>query len=300
MDNIDPILEHIPVMLKESVELLNIKQGGVYVDGTAGAGGFSEEILKLSSPDGVLIALDSDENAVNYVNIKLEKKFDKKRFKVFHSNFSDVDSVIRDAGFEKIDGIVLDLGISSIQLESGRGFSFKDEGDLDMRINTDSKITAFDIINYYREEEISDILWNYGDERFSRKIAKKIIEYRKKKLIETPLELSQLIKNSIGYRQNGRNKIDPATRSFLALRIAVNNEYEYLTQFLNKLNNILNHGAVVCIIAFHSGEDRLVKNFFKNNKDFHIMTKKPLVPSFEELKANPRSRSAKLRTASFI
>jgi 16S rRNA (cytosine1402-N4)-methyltransferase len=293
-------IEHIPVMLKESIEMLNIKHGNIYVDGTAGAGGFSEEILKLSAPDGVLIALDSDENAVNYVKLKLEKKFDKKRFNVFHSNFSDVDSVIRDAGFEKVDGIVLDLGISSIQLESGRGFSFKDEGYLDMRINTDGKNTAFDIVNYYREEEISDILWNFGDERFSRKIAKKIVEYRKKKLIETPLELSKLIKNSIGYRQSGRNKIDPATRSFLALRIAVNNEYEYLMQFLSKLNNILNHGAVVCIIAFHSGEDRLVKNFFKNNKDFHIMTKKPLVPSFEEIKANPRSRSAKLRAASFI
>ena len=162
MDNI----EHIPVMLKESIEMLNVKQGNIYVDGTAGAGGFSEEILKLSAPDGVLIALDSDENAVNYVKLKLEKKFDKQRFNVFHSNFSDVDSVIRDAGFEKVDGIVLDLGISSIQLESGRGFSFKDEGYLDMRMDMGGKTTAFDIVNYYREEEISDILWNYGDERF--------------------------------------------------------------------------------------------------------------------------------------
>ena len=150
------------------------------------------------------------------------------------------------------------------------------------------------------EEEISNILWNYGDERFSRKIAKKIIEYRKKKLIETPMELSKLIKNTIGYRQNGRNKIDPATRTFLALRITVNNEYESLMQFLNKLKNILNQGAVVCIVAFHSGEDRLVKNFFKNNKDFNIITKKPLTPLYEEIKNNPRSRSAKLRAASLI
>ncbi|MHB1680181.1 MAG: 16S rRNA (cytosine(1402)-N(4))-methyltransferase RsmH [bacterium] len=293
-------IEHIPVMLKESINLLNIKQGNVYVDGTVGAGGFSEEILKLSAPDGFLIGIDSDDNAVNYVNLKLEKKFDKKRFKIFHSNFSNIDLVINDAGFKKVGGIVVDLGISSIQLESERGFSFKDEGYLDMRIDTNGDITAFDIINYYKEEEISNILWNYGDERFSRKIAKKIIEYRKKKLIETPAELSKLIKNTIGYRQNGRNKIDPATRTFLALRIIVNNEYESLMQFLNKLKNVLNQGAVVCIIAFHSGEDRLVKNFFKNNKDFNIITKKPLTPLYEEIKNNPRSRSAKLRAASLI
>jgi 16S rRNA (cytosine1402-N4)-methyltransferase len=293
-------IKHIPVMLKESIDLLNIKHGNVYVDGTVGAGGFSEAILKLSAPDGFLIGIDSDENAVNYVNLELEKKFDKKRFKIFYSNFSDIDLVIHDAGFEKADGIVLDLGISSIQLESERGFSFKDEGYLDMRIDTNGEITAFDIINYYKEEEISNILWNYGDERFSRKIAKKIIEYRKKKLIETPVELSKLIKNTIGFRQNGRNKIDPATRTFLALRITVNNEYESLMQFLNKLKNVLNQGAVVCIIAFHSGEDRLVKNFFKNNKDFNIITKKPLTPLYEEIKNNPRSRSAKLRAASLI
>lgn len=293
-------IKHIPVMLKESIDLLNIKHGNVYVDGTVGAGGFSEAILELSAPDGFLIGIDSDENAVNYVNLELEKKFDKKRFKIFHSNFSDIDLVIHDAGFEKVDGIVLDLGISSIQLESERGFSFKDGGYLDMRIDTNGEITAFDIINYYKEEEISNILWNYGDERFSRKIAKKIIEYRKKKLIETPMELSELIKNTIGFRQNGRNKIDPATRTFLALRITVNNEYESLMQFLNKLKNVLNQGAVVCIIAFHSGEDRLVKNFFKNNKDFNIITKKPLTPLYEEIKNNPRSRSAKLRAASLI
>ncbi len=293
-------IRHIPVMLKESIDLLNIKQGNVYVDGTVGAGGFSEEILKLSAPDGFLIGIDSDDNAVNYVNSELEKKFDKKRFKIFHSNFSNIDLVVNGAGFKKVDGIVLDLGISSIQIESERGFSFKDEGYLDMRIDTNGDITAFDIINYYKEEEISNILWNYGDERFSRKIAKKIIEYRKKKLIETPVELSKLIKNTIGYRQNGRNKIDPATRTFLALRIIVNNEYKSLMQFLNKLKNVLNQGAVVCIIAFHSGEDRLVKNFFKNNKDFNIITKKPLTPLYEEIKNNPRSRSAKLRAASLI
>ncbi len=287
---------HIPVMMKESLDLLNIGPGKVYVDGTVGGGSFADEILRRSSPDGFLIGIDRDKSAVNYVRKKLEGEFNGKRFKIFYSNFSKIDLIVKKTGFEKVDGIVLDLGISSIQLKSGKGFSFRDEGGLDMRIDAGGKLKAYDIVNFYSERELADILWKYGDEGFSRKIARKITEYRKRKLIETPLELSMIIKKAYA-RHAYRTKIEPATKTFLALRIAVNDEFASLALFLERLKDILGTGACVCIISFHSGEDRIVKNFFREHKEFKLLTKKPLIPSVEEIKNNPKARSAKLRAA---
>ncbi len=292
-------LKHIPVLLNETVNMLNVMPGRVYVDGTIGSGGFSKEILRRSVPDGFLIGIDRDEDAVKNVQIELEKEFDKKRFKLFYSNFSKIDNIIRELGFKNVDGIVLDLGISSIQLEGNRGFSFKEEGGLDMRMDKGEQLTAYEVVNNYPEKILADIIWKYGDERYSRKIAKKIVESRKNKQIETPLELSAIIKKAV-FKGSGKLKIDPATKTFMALRIFVNKEYDSLIEFLGTLKNILNAGGIVAIISFHSGEDRIVKNFFKNNLSFKSLSKKPISPLNEEIKFNPRSRSAKLRAFCYV
>ncbi len=285
---------HVPVMLGETVEIINIARGRVYVDSTIGGGGFSKEILSISSPDGFLIGIDRDECAVKNVQIELEKEFDKKRFKLFHSNFNRIDDIVRESDFEGVDGVVFDLGISSIQLEGGRGFSFSEEGDIDMRMNKDDNLTAYEIVNHYPEKIIADIIWRLGDERHSRRIARKIVEYRKKKRIETPIELRDVIRRAF-FKGSGKLRINPATRTFMALRIFVNKEYDSLTECLEKLDNVVNPGGVVVVISFHSGEDRIVKNIFKGNVNFTPLFKKPLLPSSEEVRANPRSRSAKLR-----
>ncbi|MHB8232735.1 MAG: 16S rRNA (cytosine(1402)-N(4))-methyltransferase RsmH [bacterium] len=296
---------HIPVLLNEALNILKIKADNVYVDGTLGGGGFSEEILKRLSPDGFLIGIDRDSEAVKNVRLMLESKFDKKNFKLFHSNFDKIDEIIKSEGLKGIDGVVLDLGISSIQLEGNRGFSFNEEGGLDMRMdteNTENELTAYEVINNYPEKTIADIIWEFGDERFSRRIAKRIIEYRKKKSVETPLELANIVRNAIykGYGKFKKFKTDPATKTFMALRIFVNKEYDSLTEFLGKLKNVLNKGGIAVIISFHSGEDRLVKNFLRNNPDFKPVNKKPLVPGDEEVGVNPRSRSAKLRAFYYV
>ena len=288
-------LKHIPVMLNEAVNVLSVMPGRVYVDGTIGGGGFSKEILRRSSPDGFLIGIDRDADAVKNVQIELEKEFDKKRFKLFYSNFSKIDEIVKESGFKNVDGIILDLGISSIQLEGDRGFSFKEEGGLDMRMDKGDGLTAYDVVNRYPEKILADIIWRFGDERHSRKIARKIVESRKNKRIETPIELSKVIKKAI-FKSSGKLRIDPATKTFMALRIFINKEYDSLIEFLGKLKDVLNIGGVIAIISFHSGEDRIVKNFFKNNPDFKSLSKKPLLPEGEEVRFNPRSRSAKLRT----
>ncbi|MHB1661673.1 MAG: 16S rRNA (cytosine(1402)-N(4))-methyltransferase RsmH [bacterium] len=288
---------HIPVLLHEALDMLEIKADNIYVDGTLGGGGFSEEILKRLSPKGFLIGIDRDPEAVSNVQLELESKFDKKKFKLFHSNFDKIDEIIKTEGLNRIGGVVLDLGISSIQLEGNRGFSFNEEGELDMRMDKENELTAYDVINNYPEKTLADIIWEFGDERFSRRIAKRIIEYRKKKPVETPLELANIVRNAIykGYGKFKKFKTDPATKTFMALRIFVNKEYDSLTEFLGKLKNVLDEGAIAVIISFHSGEDRIVKNFLRNNPDFKPVNKKPIVPGDEEIRVNPRSRSAKLR-----
>ena len=291
---------HIPVLLEEAMDILNIEPGNVYVDGTLGGGGFSEEILKRLNKGGFLIGIDRDAEAVKNARTEFESKFDNKNFKLFHSNFSKIDEIVKAAGFTEIDGIVLDLGISSIQLEGGRGFSFnedEDGGGLDMRMDKETGLTAYDIVNGYSEQNIADIIYKFGDEKFSRRIAKRIIEYRKNKPVETSQELADIVRKAVykGYVKFKKFKTDPATKTFMALRIFVNEEYDSLAEFLEKLKNVLKKGGKVVIISFHSGEDRLVKHFFKNNLVFKPLNKKPIVPGEEEIKKNPRSRSAKLR-----
>ncbi|MGC8554018.1 MAG: 16S rRNA (cytosine(1402)-N(4))-methyltransferase RsmH [Candidatus Acidulodesulfobacterium sp.] len=306
---------HIPVLLKEAMDALNIRRGNVYADGTLGGGGFSEAILKKLEGEGFLIGIDRDYSAVKTVSAKFEKEFNSKNFKLVHSNFSRIDEVIKAAGFENIEGVVLDLGISSIQLESNRGFSFafnnessiKDEEKkvysdavIDMRMDAgdENGLTAYDVVNGYQEREIADIIYKYGDEKFSRRIAKSIVEYRKKnKSIETPSELAAIVRKAVygGYGKFRRFKTDPATKTFMALRIFVNEEYDSLSQFLDKLGGVLKKDGRAVIISFHSGEDRIVKNFLKNNLNFKPLNKKPIVPTEEEIENNPRSRSAKLR-----
>ncbi|MCL4542417.1 MAG: 16S rRNA (cytosine(1402)-N(4))-methyltransferase RsmH [Deltaproteobacteria bacterium] len=285
---------HTPVLLNEAMGMLKVMPGRIYVDGTVGGGGFSKEILRRSAPSGFLIGIDRDEDAVKNVQIELEKEFDKERFRLFYSNFSKIDSIIKESGFKDIDGIVLDLGMSSIQLEGGRGFGFREEGELDMRMDKEERLTAYEVVNNYPEKTLADIIWKYGDERHARKIAKKIAESRKNKRIETPAELSAIIKKAV-FKGYGKLRIDPSTKTFMALRIFVNKEYDSLMEFLGKLENVLNTGGIVAIISFHSGEDRIVKNFFKNKLGFKSLSKKPVLPSIEELRSNPRSRSAKLR-----
>ncbi len=295
---------HIPVLLNEAMDILNIKRGNVYVDGTLGGGGFSEEILRRLHKGGFLIGIDRDAEAVKNAQSEFEGKFDNKNFKLFHSNFSKIDEIVKAEGLAGIDGVVLDLGISSIQLEGGRGFSFNEEGiggagggGLDMRMDTENSLTAYDVINGYPEKNLADIIYKFGDEKFSRRIAKRIIEYRKNKPVETSLELADIVRKAV-YRSYGKFKkfkTDPATKTFMALRIFVNKEYDSLAEFLEKLKNVLNKGGIAAIISFHSGEDRLVKHFLKNNLDFKPLNKKPIVPGDEEIKNNPRSRSAKLR-----
>jgi 16S rRNA (cytosine1402-N4)-methyltransferase len=283
------------------MDILNIEPGNVYVDGTLGGGGFSEEILKRLNKGGFLIGIDRDAETVKNVRAEFESKFDNKNFKLFHSNFSKIDEIVKAAGFTEIDGVVLDLGISSIQLEGGRGFSFNEDegggGGLDMRMDKETVLTAYDIVNGYSEKNIADIIYKFGDEKFSRRIAKRIIEYRKNKPVETSLELADIVRKAV-YRSYGKFKkfkTDPATKTFMALRIFVNAEYDSLSEFLEKLKNVLKKGGKAVIISFHSGEDRLVKHFLKNNLYFNPLNKKPIVPGEEEIKKNPRSRSAKLR-----
>ncbi len=297
---------HIPVLLNAAIDALSIKPGNVYVDGTLGGGGFSEEILKRLNGDGFLIGIDRDSSAVKNVSSKFEAEFNNKNFKLVHSNFSKIDDIVKAVGFPGIDGVVLDLGISSIQLGSGRGFSFNEEGKgaddtagggLDMRMDAESGLTAYDIVNRYSEQNIADVIYKYGDEKFSRRIAKRIIEYRKNKPVETPSELADIVRKAVyrGYGKFKKFKTDPATKTFMALRIFVNEEYDSLSEFLSKLDGILKKDGRAVIISFHSGEDRLVKNFLRNNIDFKPLNKKPVVPGEEEIKNNPRSRSAKLR-----
>jgi 16S rRNA (cytosine1402-N4)-methyltransferase len=301
----ESVSEHTPVLLKEAVDFLNIKSGNVYVDGTLGGGGFSEEILKRLSPEGFLIGIDRDLSAVTNMQTALENKFDKKNFKLVHSNFSNIDEIVKAEGFAGIDGVVLDLGISSIQLEGGRGFSFNESGGcgLDMRMDTESGFTAYDVVNGYSEKDLADIIWKFGDEKFSRRIAGRITDRRAKKPVETPLELADIVRSAVygGYRKFKKFKTDPATRTFMALRIFINREYDSLTIFLEKLKNVLNKGAIVVVISFHSGEDRIVKNFIRNNAgDFKAINKKPIIPGENEVKNNPRSRSAKLRAFYYV
>ena len=304
---------HKTVLLDEAIEGLNCRSGKIYIDATAGGGGHSLEIAKRIGINGQLLAFDVDEDAIKAASKKLA---DFSNTKIIKHSYTQIPVILKELGIEKITGgILFDLGASYHQLTTQtRGFSFMKEAFLDMRFNQDETLTAYEIVNKYKESDIADILFKYGDERFSRRIAKKIIEKRKEKPIETTTELANIVKSSVPFSKNG---IHPATRSFQALRIAVNRELEVIETTLQQIIHLLDKDARIVVISFHSLEDRLVKNIFKKYstdclcpieqiictcepKQLKILTKKPLTPSTEELKDNPSARSAKMRIAEKI
>ena len=301
---------HYSVLLNETVSLLEIKPDGIYVDLTLGGGGHSGKIAeKLTT--GRLICIDADQTAIDASKKRLSEFSDKITF--VHSFNNEIDTVLDGLGIDMIDGAVADLGVSSYQLDNAeRGFSYMHDAPLDMRMDADSSLTAYDVVNTYSEDEIKKILYIYGEESFAPKIAAAICRRRADKPIETTAELSDIIKSAMPEKAKigGHH---PAKRSFQAIRIAVNGELDRLTEMLGKVIDRLRPGGVFAVISFHSLEDRIVKNAFAdsargctcppsfpvcvcgNKEKIKIITKKPLLPYARELEENPRSRSAKLR-----
>ena len=302
--------KHIPVLLNECINGLNIKPDGIYVDGTLGGAGHSIEILKkLDKEKGILIGIDRDEEALNAAKVKLK---DFNNVKYIHSNHDNIKKILADLNIEKVDGILLDLGVSSYQLdEKDRGFSYIGSNDLDMRMDKTQRLTAKEVINSYKEEHLANIIYEYGEERFSRNIAKNICIERGKKEIETTDELVKIIEKSIP-RLNPKEG-HPAKRTFQAIRIEVNNEIKPLEKTILDSIDVLNSSGRLCVISFHSIEDRAVKNAFNKargqcscpkdipycvcgaKKVGKVITKKPIIASMEEQNSNSRSKSAKLR-----
>jgi 16S rRNA (cytosine1402-N4)-methyltransferase len=304
---------HVAVMSDEVIRFLAPKSGGVYVDGTLGGGGHSGQILEASSPDGILLGFDRDDEAIRVAAENLSRYGD--RVRLFHRNFAEIESSLKEAGFFAIDGLLLDLGVSSYQLDMGaRGFSFLQDAPLDMRMDTSSGKTARDLVNNLKEKDLADNIRNYGEERWAVRIAKRIVEARRNEPIETTLQLVDIIKGSIP-RAKWEERIHPATRTFQALRIAVNHELESLEKGLNDGIRMLRSGGRIAVISFHSLEDRIVKNTFRGLAkgcicpksaplcvcgkvpQLKVITGKPVLSSCEEVASNPRSRSAKLRVA---
>jgi len=301
---------HVTVLLKETVDGLNIREGGVYYDGTLGFGGHSEEILKRG---GTLIASDRDTMALDASRERLARYGD--RVTLVQANFGDIEQTLSSLGVSGVDGVLCDFGVSSPQLDMAeRGFSYMASAPLDMRMNTDDALTAYDIVNKYGEAEIKHILYEYGEERYAPRIAAEIARRRAVKPLETTDELVDAIRAAMPAKAL-REKQHPAKRSFQAIRMTVNNETGEIKALLKALPRVLNKGGRASIITFHSGEDSLVKVSLKSCADgctcppsfpkcvcgfeptMKIITKKPLVPSDEEIETNPRSRSAKLRIA---
>jgi 16S rRNA (cytosine1402-N4)-methyltransferase len=348
-------MPHIPVLLKEVIEILNPQPGEFFIDGTIGSGGHTIEIIKRISPDGILLAVDWDKDSLEKARERIEPELKTKNYKLktiwVQGNYADLPEILEEYNLGKADGLILDLGFSSEQLSRGRGFSFQKNEPLDMRYDTREGMTAGDVLNRFSEKDLAEIFWKYGEERYSRKIAAKIVEERKKKKIETSFDLVEIVLKSLFNKGTSdvrkltsifgtsdvqklkiRGRIHPATRIFQALRIFVNQELENLETLLKNLPEIIKspktlprqsalsprESAVgkgrVAIISFHSLEDRLVKNYFRELKKQGkpriaeqsslrgralILTKKPITPSEDEIKSNPRCRSAKLRAIVF-
>lgn len=304
---------HVSVLLDECIENLNIKPDGVYVDCTMGGAGHSKEIVKKLSNKGLFIGFDQDKNAIKTAKERLSEYSD--RVKFVHSNFENIKDELEKIGVYKIDGVLADLGVSSHQLdEADRGFSYMQDAPLDMRMDVRCEFSAYDVVNGYTEEELAKIIKDYGEENWAKRIAKFIVEERKEKKIETTKELVEIIKKAIPKKA----RIDgphPAKRTFQAIRIEVNNELGVITKMIEDASSIMNKGGRICIITFHSLEDRIVKNAFKElsldcicpphlpmcqcdkKSEVKIITRKPIIPTDEEIEVNPRSRSAKLRVA---
>lgn len=301
---------HISVLLNECIDNLNIRPDGIYVDGTMGGGGHSLEIAKRLTT-GRLICIDQDPNAHEAAEKRLAEYKDRITF--VRDNFGNIKSILDSLGIEKIDGMLLDIGVSSHQLdEAERGFSYQQDAPLDMRMNPDRPFSAYDVVNGYDEDELDRVIFTYGEERWARRIAQFIVKEREAKPIETTGELVDIIKKAVpkGARKDGPH---PAKRTFQAIRIEVNGELEVLQRAIDDVAARLAVGGRLCIITFHSLEDRIVKEAFRKQENpcicppqfpvcvcgkkplGRVITRKPILPSKEELEENPRSRSAKLR-----
>jgi 16S rRNA (cytosine1402-N4)-methyltransferase len=292
-------MEHIPVLFSEVLEYLDCKPGKIYVDATVGSGGHSRGILERSAPTGRLIGLDWDEEAVERARKNLAPA--RGRVELRKANFKDLRSVLEALSVSGVDGILLDLGVSTEQLENReRGFSFRWDAPLDMRMNRETPVTAQVLLHNLSAEEIAALLREYGEERWAHRIAQNIVRRRRKSPLSTTGELAALIRKSTPPKHQ---RIHPATRTFQALRISVNEELNNLRIFLERGPGLLNPGGRLCIVSYHSLEDRIVKNDFRRwaqiegekGPSFRLLTRKPVIPSPKEIAQNPRARSAKLR-----
>lgn len=291
---------HTPVMVEEVLDYLNLSPGKIIVDATIGTGGHSKAMLERILPQGKLIGIDRDSESLAVARERLSDYKDTCEF--VHSNFLELDSILKNLNIDKVDGILFDLGISSFQLDDPkRGFSFQNEGPLDMRLDRDSYISAYDLLNNLNEEEISSLLWNFGEERWHNRIAHLLIKERERQPITTTSQLANIVIKSIPYRYRHRHyHIHPATRTFQAVRIAVNRELETLQVTIDKAILALRRGGSICVISFHSLEDRVIKLSFRKAQQeglISIITAKPQTPTHREVEINPRSRSSKLRVA---
>lgn len=283
---------HEPVLLKEAIGYLNIKPGRKYVDATVGGGGHAEAILKLN---GQLLAIDCDPEAIEAARERLFTACPDASWRLTQGNFKDLAKIAGKYGFEKIDGVLFDLGVSSYQLQMPkRGFSFNLEGPLDMRMDPSLEVTAADLVNGLNKGELEELFKKFAQEYSARRIAEAIVNARRLKPIKTIGQLVEIIENAVPRK----GRLHPATKVFQALRIVVNDELNNLKAALPQAMALLNPGGRLTVISFHSGEDRIVKHFLKNTErhgKMRIITEKPVCPTFEEVKKNPRSRSAKLR-----
>lgn len=303
--------KHKSVLLNETIDGLNIKPDGIYVDGTLGGGGHAYEVCRRLGEKGSIVGIDQDAAAIEAASARL-KGFGEK-VTIVRSNYCDMKSKLHELGIDKVDGIVLDLGVSSYQLDTAeRGFSYREDAPLDMRMDTRQKMTARDIVNDYTEADLYRVIRDYGEDKFAKNIAKHIVQARAVKPVETTAELSEIIRASIPMKFQKKSG-HPAKRTFQAIRIELNRELDVLRDSLDDMIDLLNPGGRLCIITFHSLEDRIVKSAFRKNEnpctcppDFpvcvcgkkskgSIITKKPILPSEEDLEYNSRSKSAKLR-----
>ena len=297
--------------MDETIDGLDIKPDGIYVDGTLGGGGHSYEILRRLSPKGRLIGIDQDGEALKAAGERL-KKFEN-QITLVRSNYCEIDKVLKELNVEKVDGILLDIGVSSYQLDNlERGFSYKSDAPLDMRMDTRQELTAADVVNTYSENELFKIIKDYGEDKFAKNIAKHIVLARKEKPLETTKELSEVIKRAIPMKVQAKGG-HPAKKTFQAIRIEVNQELTVLKESIDKMIDLLKPNGRICIITFHSLEDRIVKTKFRENENpctcppnfpvcvcgkkskGKVITRKPIIPSEDEIEENKRAKSSKLR-----
>ena len=305
--------KHRPVLLEETIESLKIRPDGIYVDGTLGGAGHASQVCKRLSEKGRFVGIDQDDCALQAAGERLKEFGKNVRIDCVKSNYCQMKSVLENLGIDKVDGILLDIGVSSYQLDNAeRGFTYREDAPLDMRMDQSSSFSAKDVVNRYDEMQLYRVIRDYGEEKFAKNIAKHIVAARQEKEIETTGELIEIIKASIPAKVRATGG-HPAKRTFQAIRIEVNRELEVLQDSIDEMIDLLNDGGRLCIITFHSLEDRIVKNKFRENEDpcicpknfpvcvcgnvskGKVITRKPILPSEEELEYNSRSKSAKLR-----